>query len=243
MDSPIILKAKKRVFTEAVQEFCNIQNLPMPEINFDGTDDGGGNQLAHSHPEFYKICISARQLKMQKSSGLRETAYHEMTHLIGLIEHGSEFEDKKNELMHKGWKPPRSTGFISGETVNEESKRIRDDPQKFAKINEDSAFLKFLESKETSEENQTNRQKELEKTRERLGINLNDKSHIRPQKKDRKRARKPARSDTMYDHMGNDEIEKTRERLEIDLKDKSHIQPKKKPGLLDRIKDALGILD
>ncbi len=159
MDNPIIIAAKKRVFIEAVKDACDALHLPMPEIDFSGKDDPGGNELAHCHPESYKICISERQLKLQSSAGLRKTANHEMTHLIGLIEHGNKFEKVKRELMRAGWKPLKGSGvqFITGDIVNERSKKIRETPESYAKVNEDSDLVKFLDSwssnKGSSEEN------------------------------------------------------------------------------------------
>ncbi|MGC8651874.1 MAG: hypothetical protein ACP5UH_01320, partial [Candidatus Micrarchaeia archaeon] len=149
MDNPIIIEAKKRVFIEAVKDACNALRLPMPEINFSGDDDPGGDELAHCHPESYKICISERQLKLQDSAGLRGTANHEMTHMIGLIEHGPQFEKVKQELIHKGWKPPEGSvlQFATGNTVNELSSKIRENKESYAKVNEDSDLVKFLDSK------------------------------------------------------------------------------------------------
>ncbi len=152
MDNPIIIEAKKRVFVEAVKDTCDALHLPMPEINFSGDDDSGGDELAHSHPESYKICISERQLKLQDTEGLKETANHEMTHLIGMIQHGHQFEKVKRELMQKGWKPPKGSGvqFITGDIVNEQSRKIRENPERNAEVNEDSDFVKFLEGRESN---------------------------------------------------------------------------------------------
>ncbi len=159
MDNQVILEAKKRVFIEAVQDACDALHLPMPKINFSGDDDPGGNELAHSHPGSYKICISERQLKLQKSTGLKETANHEMTHLIGLIQHDSKFEKVKRELILEGWKPPKDSGvqFVSKNRVNEQSRKIRGNTKEYAKVNEDSDLVKFLDSRgqdrRTHEEN------------------------------------------------------------------------------------------
>ncbi|MCL5093314.1 MAG: hypothetical protein M1128_02510 [Candidatus Marsarchaeota archaeon] len=149
MDNQVILEAKKRVFIEAIQDACDVLHLAMPKINFSGDDDPGGNELAHSHPGSYKICISERQLKLQKSTGLKETANHEMTHLIGLIQHDSKFEKVKGELILEGWKPPKDSGvqFVSKNRVNEQSRKIRGNTKEYAKINEDSDLVKFLDSK------------------------------------------------------------------------------------------------
>ena len=149
MDNPVIIDAKKRVFIDAVKDACDALHLPLPEINFSGNDDTDNKVLAHCHPESYTICISERQLKLQDTEGLKETANHEMTHLIGIIEHGNKFEKVKTELMNKGWKPTKGSGvqFISGDEINNKSKQIRDDPKALAEVNEDSDIIKFLESK------------------------------------------------------------------------------------------------
>ena len=217
MNNPIILKAKKRVFKEAVQEVCDIKNLPLPEINFDGTDEGGGDELAHSHPELYKICISERQLKMQNSVGLRETAYHEMTHLIGLIEHGHQFEKTKNELISKGWRPRKGSGtqFISGEQVNDQSKWIRDEPERLAKVNEDSALLKFLEGRSPQQQEKPH----IPYSGRSEDIKV-DEATTEEHKKKGKLA-KSNKGKAKYTPMNNSEIEKSRSKLGINVENKS----------------------
>ena len=164
MDNPVIIDAKKRVFIDAVKDTCDALHLPMPEINFSGNDDNDNNELAHSHPDSYKICISERQLKLQDTEGLKETANHEMTHLIGIIEHGNKFEKVKIELMHRGWRPTKGSGvqFISGDEINKQSKQIRDDPKALAEVNKDSDFIKFLESKSASNKIESSKQNYVE---------------------------------------------------------------------------------
>jgi hypothetical protein len=229
MDNLIILKAKKRVFKEAVQEVCDIQNLPLPEINFDGTDEDGGDELAHSHPELYKICISERQLKLQNSAGLKETAYHEMTHLIGLIEHGHQFEKTKNELISRGWRPPKGSGaqFISGEQVNEQSKQIRDDPERFAKVNEDSALLKFLEGRSNHDnESSIHAPEEIKQVREgevKPEEEILKPTEIKAGKGSKKKGEKirSNRSKAKYTPMTKAEIEEARRKIGMNAEDKS----------------------
>lgn len=230
MDNSIIIKGKMRVFIEAVQEFCDIQNLPMPKINFDGSDEGGGDELAHSHPESYKICISERQLKLQNSEGLRETAYHEMTHLIGLIQHGREFENVKNRLMHKGWKPPKGSGvhFISGDQINEENRRIREDPERLARINEDSDYVKFLEgrypnNKDNIQEKHVEKLEEMPKIKEQIIKKKNSKQTKRKITDSNKKERETkSKIETNYKPMNKAEIEESRGKIFSD----KDIEPK-----------------
>lgn len=213
MDNPIIIEAKKHVFIEAVKDACDALHLPMPEIDFSGKDDHGGNELAHCHPELYKICISERQLKLQNSTGLKETANHEMTHLIGMIEHGRKFEKVKHELMRAGWEPPKGSGvqFITGDIVNERSNKIRENPVSYAKVNEDSDLVKFLDS------NESNRRAFEEDTRSKKTKFKNHRMAGSNRKVAGKGAKKSEKSHDKanYHRMTEAEIEESRKKLGI----------------------------
>lgn len=152
----LVLERKRERVIRTVHLACDFCHLSIPAINFGGCPLEGANgpELAHYHPDGSKICISEKQLKKQSLEGLEETTIHEVIHHLGL-EHGSaseksEFERIKNYVRTRVWKPPQGIHFISGETVNEESERIRKDPKRFARANEDSDLLKFLEGKPTS---------------------------------------------------------------------------------------------
>jgi hypothetical protein len=250
MDNPIIIKGKKRVFTEAVQEVCDSQNLPPPEINFDGCPLEGikGPELAHSHPEQYKICISERQLKLQNSAGLRETAYHEMTHLMGLIQHGHQFENKKNELISKGWRPPKGVVFISGKTLYEANKRIREDPERLKWVNEDSDLVKALEGRTGHHgEYDSAIPKEIPRIsiEERKQRAKQEKKIETKRYKSRATNKRPAANlnANQYRPMTDEEKKKSREKLGM-AEERPHIEiPRKKKGLFDKLKEVLGKIE
>ncbi len=233
----------------------------MPKINFDGADDGLGAELAHSHPESYKICISERQLKLQGSAGLKETAYHEMTHLLGQIEHGRKFENIKRELMRKGWRPTRGSGvqFISGDQVNAQNKRIREDPERLAKVNEDSDFIKFIEGRRTGKRDNTGIDKskklneeqeiskgmskeEIEELRKKIGINekkddekLKQNKFEENYKKLKKQMGEPSKKNSIEEgskpvkQMSEEEIEESIGKLGINTENKPRTRHYKKP--------------
>lgn len=169
----IVLRRKKEKVIRTIilaSEYCN---LTIPEINFDGCPLEGANgpELAHYHVGGNKICISERQLMKQNEYGLEETAIHEVIHHLGLM-HGSaaeraKFQQIKNYVRARGWRPPKNSGaqFISGEQVNERSKRIRDDPERFAWVNEDSDYVKFVEGRSRFKENVSSK-KDNEKKRD-----------------------------------------------------------------------------
>lgn len=152
----LVLKRKKEKVIRTVYLACEFCHLSIPTINFGGCTLEGANgpELGHYHPDGSKICISEKQLKKQNEDGLEETTIHEIIHHLGL-HHGSasekaEFERIKNYVRTRAWRPPQDVHFVSGKVVSDESKRIRDDPERFARVNEDSDLVKFLDGRPTS---------------------------------------------------------------------------------------------
>lgn len=208
MDNPVILKYKKERVIEVVYKICHIEKLPIPKLNFEGCPyEGGGDELAHSHPDEYKICISETQLKKQDSKGLEETMYHEITHLKGYLDHDSNFHKEQRRSKSANWRPPSGVHCTSGEEVNEESRKIREDPERLARINENSDFLKFLEGRH-----------EPQKSKETETPIIEEKISEKNERKTKKGSKRKEKSDVKYNPMTKEEINKARDKLGIETK-------------------------
>lgn len=218
MDNTAILKYKKERVREIVYKICNIEKLPIPKLNFEGCPyEGGGEELAHSHPDEYKICISETQLRKQNSGGLEETVHHEITHLKGYLDHDSNFHKEQRRSISANWRPPSGVHYTSGEAVNEESKRIREDPERLAWVNEDSDLIKFLKGKTNHDDKHDSERLEEIQTDEINTEEENAKPNEQKTKKDRKKKEKAIKheSKTKYNPMTKEDIEKTRDKLGI----------------------------
>ena len=100
---------KERKGLELIYRFCQTNGIPEPKVNFSGCPEDQGNQLAHYHPKEHKICISEIQLRKYNKNlyDLDNTISHEMTHFF-LKEHGSHFENVKNQIRVENWRPPQN---------------------------------------------------------------------------------------------------------------------------------------
>lgn len=220
----IVLRRKKEKVIRTIilaSEYCN---LTIPEINFDGCPLEGANgpELAHYHVGGNKICISEKQLMKQNENGLEETAIHEVIHHLGLM-HGSaaeraKFQQIKNYVRAKVWTPSSGSGvqFISGEEVNERSKRIRDDPKMLAWVNEDSDYVKFVEGRKNRQENVSSK-KEEEKQKD---VETSMEKKISKKNKGKTRKGREVR----VTKMPKEEIEEARRRLFAEKEEKEYIE-------------------
>jgi hypothetical protein len=255
------LKYKKDKVIQTVslaREYCK---LSKPYINFDGCPLEGANGPENGHYHtggVNKICISERQMQRQSMNELENTCIHEVIHHLGLLHDSSDekayFERIKNYVKSNVWKPQTGgSQFITAEQNREADERIRQDPKRLAKINEDSDYIKFIEGRPTSSmKEQSEKQK--------------------PKTTKREKAPHKERTSTPYKSLSKTDIEEARKKLGIKteedrptpkLDDKEHEKltnkayenmdtgfgdkhgenrwNKKKKGLLGRIKDVLGI--
>lgn len=111
-----VLNAKKALVTEIIQKACKIAGVAVPAINFGSCPSFGDEQLAHMHPDQYKICFSKKQLFMQNSDDLKHSAIHEVTHLLE-ANHGPSFKKKSSVITAAMWKTDSRISFVSGETI------------------------------------------------------------------------------------------------------------------------------
>lgn len=150
------LQYKKDRVIKTVYLTCEYLHLAVPTINFDGCslEGASGPELAHYHTGgVNKICISERQLKMQNLEQLEDTSIHEVVHHFGIMhdshEEKSKFRNIKNYVRGKVWRP-EGVHFKSAEQLREADERLRANPERIAKINEDSDYIKFIEGRPTS---------------------------------------------------------------------------------------------
>lgn len=119
-----ILEQKRKKFVEVVYRCCKAEDLALPYINFGDCENEDENQLAHCHPDLYKICISPRQLYKHSFEGIEETASHEVTHLV-VVEHGDKFRIKHSNVKLKSFNPHSFPGVVSGNAVLVEKKKLK----------------------------------------------------------------------------------------------------------------------
>ncbi len=150
------LKKKKELVTQTVFQVWQQFDMPNPPpyVNFEGCkEEKTWNQLAHYHPDQHIICISERQLNIQNLDELKNTVIHELTHAFGVLSHGTEFRRKKAGISSKIWRPPSGVSYVTGDAINLASKKIRENPEELAKVNEDSDMVKFLDDRSKGTKN------------------------------------------------------------------------------------------
>lgn len=79
----------------------------------------------------------------------------------------------------------------------------------------------------------------LEKTREKLGIDVNDRSHIKS--KSEYKTQKIEEASYKKPPNKKDDLETVRTKLGIDLDERAHIESKKRKGILDTIREIFGL--
>jgi hypothetical protein len=158
----MVLKRKKDKAIEIVVRACEVKKIPLPKINFEGCPQEKEDHLAHYHPDQHKICISEFQLHKLNMDDIEKTMIHELTHFFE-YSHNSRFGRINAEIRSKVWKPPQGVTYIGGDTVNEESRRIRENPERMAWVNEDSDLLKALEGRTSHDTEIVHNEAELSK--------------------------------------------------------------------------------
>ncbi|MBU3967096.1 MAG: hypothetical protein KKG76_06955 [Euryarchaeota archaeon] len=110
-----ILLSKKAQFLAYVKLAAETIGAPIPKVNFEGCasfDD----DLAHIHIEQNKICISEQYLKRATHEELRETATHEVTHLIDET-HNTSFVKAHINVKIASWMQEHTSNLID-DTIN-----------------------------------------------------------------------------------------------------------------------------
>lgn len=107
---------KKRAFENAVLEFSQNLGRPYPpKVSITETPCplSSADEIAHIHPFENLICIWIKKLETLTLDEIRETAAHEVAHLIS-IEHDAKHAEAKSVLELATWRPPGGVAVING---------------------------------------------------------------------------------------------------------------------------------
>ncbi len=109
-----LLRAKEERFKEFVKLASKIYKLQfVPKIVFhDGYLPDGPDVLAHIYLDSGQICVSRIRLKEMPIEKVKETAFHEVTHLLN-ASHDTFFHNKLDDVMLATWKPESTSGLLT----------------------------------------------------------------------------------------------------------------------------------
>lgn len=115
-----LLNQKKQEFVEAVKQAAGVLGFPAPKVNFWEIDcpESTEDCLAHYHPDTNGICVSKKSLLTMNLVDVRETAIHEVTHMLE-SGHGSDFQKFERNIRVAAWKPQ------GGIHVNGSNKKVK----------------------------------------------------------------------------------------------------------------------
>lgn len=128
-----ILKAKESKFEEFVELASKTFGLKYkPRVEFyDGFLPGG--EIAHIELETQIIRVSRKHLKEMPDEKIKETAFHEVTHLFN-ASHDTDFRNKLDDVTTGTWKPPPGVIAIDGNIRRDEprdtKKKTKQKPDK-----------------------------------------------------------------------------------------------------------------
>ena len=127
-----ILEYKRKLFLEYVGKSAIILKVKTPKVKFwSHYEDHFPEEIAHIHIRENLICISDIQLKSMNEDDIKETATHEVTHLIE-EEHGFQFEDLRRDVETKTWSPPSGVfNIIDAHNKIKKSKQRKLKPLKY----------------------------------------------------------------------------------------------------------------
>jgi hypothetical protein len=114
-----IFLSKKAHFLACVKLAAETIGAPIPNVNFEGCTSFD-KDLAHIHIEQNKICISEQYLKWATDEDLRDTATHEVTHLIDET-HNISFVKAHTDVKTASWIREHTSNVI------DDKKRLNSD--------------------------------------------------------------------------------------------------------------------
>ena len=119
---------KKAHFLAYVKVAAETIGAPIPEVNFEGCI-AFDNDLAHIHLDQNKICVLEQYLKQATDEELRDTATHEVTHLL------DETPDNKHDISWvKVQNNVKTASWIREHTNNETNQFPNHDNNKSVKF-------------------------------------------------------------------------------------------------------------
>lgn len=104
-----VLKDKKEKFREEVTLSARNRGVRIPKINFWEVYDSSHftkGERAHIHVKENLICIAEPELEYMSYDDIRETASHEVAHILNQS-HDTDFWNKQSDTKAGLWTPPR----------------------------------------------------------------------------------------------------------------------------------------
>jgi hypothetical protein len=96
---------KEAYFVECVKKAAKSLGLkysPKVKVWEDACPYSSGNEIAHTHPDLCLICISKGKLESMNLDEIRETAFHETTHMLH-IGHDIDFSTSMDDAHLAAW--------------------------------------------------------------------------------------------------------------------------------------------
>ncbi|MEM5814965.1 MAG: hypothetical protein QXD89_00540 [Candidatus Aenigmatarchaeota archaeon] len=106
---------KESYFIECVKKAAKslgLKYLPKVKVWEGACPYSDGNEIAHAHPDLGLICISRGRLESMTLDEIRETAFHETTHMLH-IDHDANFNKSMNDAHLLAWLDDHKPGDIS----------------------------------------------------------------------------------------------------------------------------------
>jgi len=127
-----LLQIKKAVFLNAVENAASALGVKCPKVKFwygvcpENNDYSMVHPMAHIHLDTKTICISRRYLVALNFDELKDTAAHEVAHLVE-AGHNTEFHRQKEDAKLISWKPPMTYSVTksSGSTNSKGKKKSK----------------------------------------------------------------------------------------------------------------------
>lgn len=95
---------KKSYFIQCVKEAAKVLGLKkVPRVKiWDGACPYSENEIAHAHPDLNLVCISKGRLESMNFDEIKETAFHETTHMLHK-NHDIDFGKTMDEALLANW--------------------------------------------------------------------------------------------------------------------------------------------
>jgi|YelNatPaOPRAMG01_1025707.scaffolds.fasta_scaffold29863_3 hypothetical protein len=118
--------AKEAYFIECVKEAAKslgLKNIPKVKVWEGACPYSSGDEIAHAHPDLGLICISRGRLESMNLDEIRETAFHETTHML-YIGHDIDFGIAMDDTHLAAWLEEHKPRTITFKSKKEDKDKI-----------------------------------------------------------------------------------------------------------------------